>query len=300
MSEIRVDNITDEAGTGAPSVQSLFSVGGLIDGTENTRANYSTKVNLHHVIRHVGHRSHSFDNITFDISGSNEISEWTVPSSGSFTWAYVYISSDGSTFYISDNAPAFGNNTRVISGNEVLYLFPIYTDDTNFYKFTMTGSEYQIVEVATRVLYSGNRDVEGIQLYSNTGISSLDVVVDITDKLPDTHLHTNFILGSNYRFRQDSSRTGQAYAWIEAPRIYSSSTIERIIYHRLVRHINTPTPEGDYYPYEIQVSRNYVNSYNMDLTQFEVYYENSDSIKRTDGWSAVYVGFNKFIDRGVI
>ena len=299
MSKIAVNEITNEAGTGAPSaphgIQSLWLNSGHIIAHGINNGGTSTLANLYNVRRTLGNKTFNFHNLQFDFNTADK-TNWTDPGS-SRKWTYVYIDPETEDFFVSDNHPNFGENTITISGNTVLYMFSIYADDTDFYDFHLAGSLYGIMAMEAKQGYSSNY-TEGLTLYYNQSLSSLNVNIDVSGDIPKTASFVELSMLGQRKYRNDSGGFSRVSSRVLVTRKNDTNSGDILLTDRRIAYIDTPV-EGSYYPKETYGKRSWFNSLNLDFTDVTIQYEGGNS-GYSDGLSNIAFNLHSFIDRGVI
>jgi hypothetical protein len=153
--------------------------------------------------------TYNFNGLTFNMpSNSNtDTSDWTSPGS-SYKWSYVYIRPSDNKFFISDSAPNRGENFRNISGNTLIYLFPIYSRDTSLFRFELFANHYEIQQI--NALIGNNIRVPGITINNGQTPTNTSHTVDFSSvsKIPNTASTFEASYRIFYVKRDDSGNTG--------------------------------------------------------------------------------------------
>jgi len=293
MGEIRVKSITGQAAESGPEVP--FGIPGLWVNGGQVRAfggTTATTANLHRVRRNIEDKTHYFNNIQFDLNSADK-SNWSSPSSRK--WAYVYLDPTDSAFYISDNAPIFGDNTKVINGTVMPYIFPIYANSSNFLDFHLWGSWYIILAANAKRGYSNNYS-EGNTLYYNQSLSYLDTTENLSEEIPDTGVFLNLSMMGQAKFRNDGGGFSQSYFNIRAPRLNTNDTYSLFDIRR-INYIDTPI-NGNYFPYITYDSSGWFPKDSIDFSAIRVRFDNGDS-GYSDGISNIAFNLHGFVDGGI-
>jgi hypothetical protein len=282
--------------------------GGLITSTIGSDWNFTTTCTLYNVTRFLNGATRVYISTSiFDItSGSLNTTDWTAPSSGNYKWGYVYSDISGSTFYLSNNAPSLGSNSRTIGGLERVYLFPIrYYNNSGsalFVKFDMIGNKWTYK--ARNAGYGGSsiRQQGWIMSYLGYGDAANSAkVVDVTSNYASTaHLLYIYILfGWKLRVDGGGVRTAGFSVYVPKNGIAGSDYYLMSIGRQM--YTNTPIDGNIYYPDYFDSYNTIISPQEVDLTQLKSNYgfSNSGSGTVLDGATFISTNITEFLDRSI-
>jgi len=162
-------------------------------------------------IRTYANKQYFFRNLTFNMpsNANTDASDWTAPANSStYKWSYIYIRPSDNKFFISNNAPATGENYRFIGGSLCLYLFPAWTSSAVILNFQLTNSEYSVLQPSNARSTFRTSDT-GIGLFVDWGGGNRTTgVANVSANIPVTA--TQVYAGFRYSLgiRSDSGATG--------------------------------------------------------------------------------------------
>lgn len=275
---------------------------GYTDAVATAASGDPTSVTINRAVRVVNNTEHEFTNLTFNMpsNANTDTSDWTDPGNGNYKWSYVYIRPSDDKFFLSNNAPAIGQNYRTIGGDDVVYLFPVYCDDNSVFRFTATNNDILIDQFNASYTYQSSRNVPGLRFAYQSNISTGTTQIfnyNIDGYIPQTAINAEFGAGFTWNARNDSGGVAQARFLVRLND--DTATARNLINIAEVKYSKTPTLIGDYYPevHGYYYKRFTINPQVFDLTsgKLEIYYSHGFG----DGWNNIVWNMHQFTDRNI-
>jgi len=286
------------------AVTENYGFGGVIDGSTGYASSdyYSSSANLYGVVRHVSGVQNRFTSLQFDYSTADK-TDLSTKTDAVFTWSYVFIDPATNDFYVSDNTPNIGSNTITIGGTDVVYLFPILSDDDSFVNFVMNGNKVVITAPLAKLGYSSSGNGSGgYQIYSQQSYNDLSTgyTVDLSSFIPDTALAVDLLWAHCENHRYDAGGLFRDGAYVRAYMSGPSSLARYLFTYRNQPYIDTPDVGGGYHSFNQNHARKtfYVDAF--DWTQLEFVHYSTNNGLHGDGNTNFSLSLEGFIDRGVI